>query len=34
MAHLLRNPVYAGELHGVKGAQPAIVTRRVWNWAQ
>jgi site-specific DNA recombinase len=30
---LLRNPVYAGEKYGVKGAQPAIVPRRLWNAA-
>jgi DNA invertase Pin-like site-specific DNA recombinase len=34
VTNMLRNPVYAGELHGVKGAQPAIVSRRVWNQAQ
>jgi site-specific DNA recombinase len=34
VAHLLRNPVYSGELHGVRGAQPAIVSRRVWNQGQ
>jgi Recombinase len=28
---ILRNPVYAGERDGVKGAQPAIVSRRLWN---
>jgi DNA invertase Pin-like site-specific DNA recombinase len=32
--NLIRNPVYAGELHGVKKAQPAIVSRRVWNTVQ
>jgi site-specific DNA recombinase len=31
---MLRNPVYAGELHGVKKAQPAIVSRRLWNAVQ
>jgi len=30
---ILRNPVYAGDRYGVKGAQPAIVTRRLWNSA-
>ena len=33
VAHLLRNPVYYGELHNVAKAQPAIVSRRVWNQA-
>jgi site-specific DNA recombinase len=31
---ILRNPLYAGELHGIKRAQPAIVSRRTWNEAQ
>jgi len=31
---MLRNPVYRGELHGVKRAQPAIVSARLWNAAQ
>jgi site-specific DNA recombinase len=31
---ILRNPVYAGERYGVRGAQPAIVSRRLWNAAQ
>jgi site-specific DNA recombinase len=31
---ILRNPVYAGELHGVKRAQPAIISRRLFNAAQ
>jgi site-specific DNA recombinase len=30
---IIRNPVYAGEKYGVKGAQPAIVPRRLWNAA-
>jgi hypothetical protein len=34
LQELLRNTLYAGELHGVKRAQPAIVNRRVWNEAQ
>jgi site-specific DNA recombinase len=34
VTNILRNPVYTGELHGVKKAQPAIVSRRVWNQAQ
>jgi site-specific DNA recombinase len=34
VTNLLRNPLYAGELHGMKRAQPAIVSRRVWNAAQ
>ncbi len=34
VTNLLRNPLYAGELHGVKNAQPAIVSRRAWNAAQ
>jgi site-specific DNA recombinase len=28
VTNILRNPVYAGELHSVKGAQPAIISRR------
>lgn len=32
--YILRNPLYAGELHGVKRAQPAIISRRAWNEAQ
>jgi DNA invertase Pin-like site-specific DNA recombinase len=32
--NLIGNALYAGELHGVKRAQPAIVSRRVWNEAQ
>jgi DNA invertase Pin-like site-specific DNA recombinase len=31
---ILRNEVYCGERHGVKKAQPAIVSRRVFNEAQ
>jgi site-specific DNA recombinase len=34
VTNILRNPVYCGELHGVKGAQPPVVSRRVWNQAQ
>jgi site-specific DNA recombinase len=34
MTNILRNPVYSGELHGVKRAQPAIVSRRIWNEVQ
>jgi site-specific DNA recombinase len=34
IANIIRNPVYAGELHGVKKAQPAIVSRQAWNQAQ
>ena len=34
VGNIIRNPVYAGELHGVKKAQPAIVSRRAWNEAQ
>lgn len=34
VTNILRNPLYAGELHGVKKAQPGIVSRRVWNEAQ
>jgi site-specific DNA recombinase len=30
---VLRNPAYVGELHGVKNAHPAIVSRRLWNAA-
>jgi hypothetical protein len=28
---ILANPIYAGERYGVKGAQPAFVSRRTWN---
>lgn len=31
---ILTNPIYAGERYGVKGAQPAIVSRRAWNATQ
>ena len=34
VGNMIRNPIYSGELHGVKRAQPAIVSRRVWNAAQ
>ena len=34
VAHLVASPVYYGELHHVAKAQPAIVSRRVWNQAQ
>jgi site-specific DNA recombinase len=34
VAGILANPVYRGERYGVKGAQPAIVTARLWNAAQ
>jgi site-specific DNA recombinase len=34
VTNILRNPLYAGELHGIKAAQPAIVSRRAWNQAQ
>jgi DNA invertase Pin-like site-specific DNA recombinase len=34
VTNLLRSPLYAGELHGVKGAQPAIVSRRLFNMVQ
>jgi DNA invertase Pin-like site-specific DNA recombinase len=34
ITNMLRNPLYAGELHGVKTAQPAIVSRRLFNAAQ
>lgn len=34
VTNVLRNPLYAGELHGVKGAQPAIVSRRLFNAVQ
>ncbi len=34
VGNIICNPVYAGELHGVKKAQPALVSRRVWNAAQ
>jgi DNA invertase Pin-like site-specific DNA recombinase len=30
---VLSNPIYAGERYGVKGAQPAIVSKRLWNAA-
>src|SRR5215469_6004078 len=32
--YILRNQLYAGEMHGIKGAQPAIVSRRLWNQVQ
>lgn len=32
--YILRNPLYAGELHRIKNAQPAIVSRRTWNQVQ
>jgi site-specific DNA recombinase len=31
---ILTNPIYCGERYGVKGAQPAIVSRRTWNAVQ
>ena len=31
---ILTNSVYAGERYGVKGAQPAIASRRTWNQVQ
>ena len=34
VTNLLGNAVYAGELHGVKRAQPAIVSRRLFNAVQ
>jgi site-specific DNA recombinase len=34
VGNIIRNPVYAGELHGLKKAQPAIVSRRLWNAVQ
>ena len=34
VVRILRNPIYAGERYGRKGAQPAIVSRRTWNAAQ
>jgi hypothetical protein len=34
VTNLVRNTVYAGEMHSVRGAQPAIVSRRLWNAAQ
>jgi site-specific DNA recombinase len=33
VTNILRNPVYRGELHGVKQAQPALVSTRLWNAA-
>jgi hypothetical protein len=30
---IIENPVYAGELHGVKKTHEAIVSRRLWNQA-
>jgi hypothetical protein len=33
VTNILRNPVYYGELHGIRGAQPAIISRRHWNAA-
>jgi DNA invertase Pin-like site-specific DNA recombinase len=33
VTNVLRNLVYYGELHGVRRAQPAIVSRRLWNAA-
>jgi len=30
---IIENPVYSGEMHGVKGAHEAIVTRRAFNAA-
>jgi DNA invertase Pin-like site-specific DNA recombinase len=33
VTNLVRNTVYAGEMHSVRGAQPAIVSRRLWNAA-
>jgi DNA invertase Pin-like site-specific DNA recombinase len=34
VTNVLRNTLYAGELHGVRNAQPEIVSRRAWNAAQ
>ena len=31
---ILRNPAYAGDRYGVKGAHAAIVSRRMWNAVQ
>jgi site-specific DNA recombinase len=31
---ILSNPIYSGERYGVKGAQPAIMSRRTWNAVQ
>jgi site-specific DNA recombinase len=31
VTRMIRNPIYAGERYGVKRAQPAIVSRQLWN---
>src|SRR5262249_38046786 len=33
ITNILRTPSYTGELHGVRRAQPAIVSRQLWNGA-
>jgi site-specific DNA recombinase len=34
VSNILKNPAYCGRLHGVRKAQPAIVSPQVWNAAQ
>jgi Recombinase/Resolvase, N terminal domain len=34
VSRILANPVYVGERYGVKKAQPAIVSRQLWNAVQ